>query len=233
VIVDPHLLGKNGGIDPDVPVDLQLASGWLTAKSVLNDFIIKTYMGKDFGYIVRDGYIWITSLENTTEVIVYNCRDLLMPAPPASPEDAPGVEGKDSASVDTDVPVTVLRQIGPATGGIFSNVDSGTSAAAEQQLIQVISNTVAPGTWNVAGNTYPADMTLGSIDAINGLIVINHTREVHEQVKNLLKLLREAKDEHGLDGTIYSYPRSMIGGFGGSGFGGGGFGGGGGEAFKN
>jgi uncharacterized membrane protein len=243
VIIDPQLLGPEGAIDLDVPVNLSLSTGWITARSMLNDFIIKTYIGKDYGYIVRDGYLWVTSIENTTEVTVYNCRDLLTPEQLADPLQAPG--GADAVSERTsgvsgfegegiaELPVELCAlQFGGGKG--VTHQPAQGAAAAEEQLIQVIANTVAPRTWN---GPFGANISheggsdfLGSIDAINGLIVIKHTREVHKQVEQLLELLRKAKDEHGLGGATYSYPRwkpaplvDNFGGQGGVGGGGGGF----------
>ena len=60
----------------------------------------------------------------------------------------------------------------------------------DRQLIQVITGTIEPENWSdVSGSP------VGTIQSINGLIVINHTREVHDQVKNLLQLLRDAMNE--------------------------------------
>jgi hypothetical protein len=65
--------------------------------------------------------------------------------------------------------------------------------ASDQHLMRVIINTVAPESWIVSGKPVSPEGGTGSIDAINGMIVIKHTREVHEEVQELLKLLREAK----------------------------------------
>jgi hypothetical protein len=97
-------------------------------------------------------------------------------------------------------------------GGRVTHQPAQGAAAAEEQMIQVIANTIAPGTWNGPHGTDIShdgelDLPAGSIDAINGLIVIKHTREVHKQIEQLLQLMREAKDEHGLGGATFSYPR--------------------------
>lgn len=189
MVFDPHLLGDE--IDPDMPVDVQFGANLISVKTLLNDFIIKGHLGKEFGYVIRDGYVLITSLENTTEVAVYNCRDLLAPA------GVPGGMAGMMAGGAGIAPGYGEGEMGDAYGMDYMGPGSvmPPPTASDQHLMRVIVNTVAPDTWIVAGQPVSQKGGTGSIDAINGLIVIKHTREVHEEVQELLKLLREARKQ--------------------------------------
>jgi hypothetical protein len=186
VVYDPYLIGEQ--IDPDVPVDLELGANIISAKTLLNDFLIKATIGKDYGYVIRDGYVLITSLENTTEVAVYNCRDLLAPA--AVPNEMAGIMGG-AAGMAEGYGGEMGYEMMHESGAMGPAMPPPT--ASDQHLMRVIINTVAPESWIVSGKPVSPEGGTGSIDAINGMIVIKHTREVHEEVQELLKLLREAK----------------------------------------
>jgi len=133
--------------------------------------------------------VLITSLENTTEVAVYNCRDLLAPAADVQGDMASMMMGAGEGSAE--------MYGGGIPGGMPGMGSMGPvmppPTASDQHLMRVIVNTVAPETWIVAGKPVSEKGGTGSIDAINGIIVIKHTREVHEEVQELLKLLREAQ----------------------------------------
>lgn len=183
MVFDAHLLGSE--IDPDVPVEVQFGANTISVKTLLNDLVIKVALGKEYGYVIRDGYVLITSLENTTEVAVYNCRDLLAPSP-----DPGGMVGMMPGGAGL---------AGGYEGEMYGMGSMGSAmpppTASDQHLMRVIVNTVAPESWIVAGRPVSEKGGTGSIDAINGMIVIKHTREVHEEVQQLLKLLRDAKQE--------------------------------------
>ena len=53
------------------------------------------------------------------------------------------------------------------------------------QLIELITSTVRPDSWDDVGGP-------GAIDAYNGLFVVSQTAKVHEHVEHVLDMLRKA-----------------------------------------
>jgi hypothetical protein len=51
-----------------------------------------------------------------------------------------------------------------------------------------------------------ADNLVGSIEAINGLLVIRQSREIHVKVEQLLELLREAAKEGNWPSHVQDWP---------------------------
>jgi hypothetical protein len=143
-------------------------------------------------YTIRDNIVLITYVEETTEVVIYDCRDLIEPAGPK----AAGFGGKEHGGGEVfsvQFGGAGLGGDGLGGGGLgeIPGLEGGLMPPTpEQQLIRVITGTIEPDSWSEMGGP-------GSIQSINGLIVINHTRDVHDQVKHLLQLLEEAMDEPG------------------------------------
>lgn len=186
ITIDPSLL--NGELDPDALVDLEFPENAVSTRTLL-EFAFKSIQCDDFvGYTIRDNIVLITSREDTTEVVIYNCRDLIYPEPPQAAQ----AGGRESGGVGAKV----NHQLGGGYGGLGGGeaMYGGVPGMGimppnpEQQLIEVITGTIDRESWSESGGP-------GSIQSINGLIVINHTREVHDQVKNLLQLLRNAMQE--------------------------------------
>ena len=63
-------------------------------------------------------------------------------------------------------------------------------ATPEGQLVDVITTTIEPDSWLHDGNG-----GTGAISSLNGLIIVKHTREVQDEVKDLLQKLRDAREE--------------------------------------
>lgn len=64
-------------------------------------------------------------------------------------------------------------------------------------LIEVITSTVSPASWDSNGGA-------GSIAPFlpSGALVIDQTREVHERIESLLRLLRKVRDQQGLQTAL-------------------------------
>jgi general secretion pathway protein D len=61
----------------------------------------------------------------------------------------------------------------------------GSLEARANDLIEVVTSTVNPDTWDDVGGP-------GSICAYNGLIVVSQTAKVHQNVEHLFDMLRQA-----------------------------------------
>lgn len=116
---------------------------------------------------VTDGVVRISTadqLKARTVVRVYDCQDLLRQA--ASPSTMP--------------------------------VDPQTSAAARaedmENLIELIKNTVEPGSW-------APDGTVGSISEYDGLLVVLHNWRAQHQIAGLLNDMRQAKAARNVEGA--------------------------------
>ncbi|MCG8587415.1 MAG: hypothetical protein MI757_22135 [Pirellulales bacterium] len=102
-------------------------------------------------------------------------------------------------SMNTHLNPNALGQVVPGTapgaagaglpGGLQQGAGGGASQADFDSLIQLITSTVSPTTWDEVGGP-------GSIApfATNLSLVVNQTQEVHEQLVDLLKQLRRNQD---------------------------------------
>lgn len=186
---EPGILGE--AIDPDMTIDMQFSANSISIKTFLDFLLLEAGVAETHGYTIRDNIIVFTEKTNTTEVAVYNCLDLLSPAHSHSSSGG-GLLGGSSAGGE-DIYMSEMGESMYGAGSMGPAMPPPTSS--DQHLMRVIINTIAPETWIVAGRAVSEQGGTGSIDAINGMIVIKHTREVHEEVQELLKLLREAKDQ--------------------------------------
>jgi len=147
----------------DNPITLNLQNP-ISARTVLELVLEKESSGA--GYVIRDGFIYITQKAQTCELAVYNCRDLIAemanqrPAQPTpSVPEAKADDGKKSPQ-------------------------AGQQTAAEK-LIDVIQSLLEPTEWNeVDGPT---------IKEIKGLLLVNHTQAGQRKIQNLLEMLRAQK----------------------------------------
>lgn len=192
IFIDPSLVGDL--LDINAPVDIEAPANTMSARTLLNDFILKPLCGDQVGYTIRDNYVMITNIHNSTEVAVYNCRNLLAPPSGSGSMAMGGAAGMEGAMGE--------EMMMGSMEGMYGDNEAGSMGArmlppsvSDQHLMRVIVNTVAPDTWIVAGKPVTEHGGTGSIDAINGIIVIKHTREVHEQVKQLLQLLGQARNQ--------------------------------------
>jgi len=115
-----------------------------------------------------------------------------------------GALGASSGPDQTMINPTVMaQQLDPTIGGNYSRsgmqtptVDPMTGAgggvqADFQSLIQLIQSTVEPLSWEDNGG--PTGATITEFRNTNSLVIRN-TQEVHDQIQNLLKRLRELQD---------------------------------------
>ena len=118
-------------------------------------------------YVIRDGIIFIASAdeiaEMDSEIRVYNCRDLI---------------GDYANARDTD-----LKSLTPSDEGETDNEQEPLkSSPKEVQLTMLIRSVVSPQTWEEVGQ---------SVVVYDGLMVVNNSAKVHDQIEELLTQLRK------------------------------------------
>lgn len=165
-------------IDPDLPIVVNVAANSMTYKTLIEEFILEP---NDLVIVIRDNHLNVMSYEKSLteyEVVVYDCRDLLAAMSANATKRDDGGGGHES------------------TTGLVSEGGLGATASApERQLIEVIYSKVIheDSPWD-DGGAYSGvkDPYVGTISAVNGLLVVRQTQAVHEQVEHLLNLLRSA-----------------------------------------
>lgn len=90
---------------------------------------------------------------------------------------------------------TVIR-VYPVADLVFTETADAYEADFDS-LIEVLTSTVAPSSWDSNGGA-------GSVApfANSGALVISQTREVHEQIESLLTRLREVRDQQGMRNAL-------------------------------
>ena len=126
-------------------------------------------------YVLHENVLVITTPEDAGSQLVtrvYDCRDLLkLPSPIRKTKHV------SQATPGSDTPVKVEEKPKEDAGP-----DGGYTI---DDLIDVITSTIAPDSWDEVGGP-------GSIADFKGLVTINETQEVHEQIENLLNMLHKA-----------------------------------------
>ena len=215
IVLDPKALADEG-LTSSTPVDLTLANP-VQLKTVLK------LMLKPLGLTtqIEDDVLLITSpqaKDQKTLPVTYYVGDLLMP--PKSAQSASGVPSAANPS-SPDAAADAAAGLGSTTAGV-----NGVSVTKEARpevdmtpLVQLITNTVAPGSWQVqdgSGQDVSSAYGLGGgfgggaggaggIDEnrppgsitpfyLSISLIIRHTAEVHEQVADLLRQLRRLQD---------------------------------------
>lgn len=118
-------------------------------------------------YVVRDGIVLIGSVDQMaameSEIRVYNCRDLVC---------------DHATALDTAV-----ESLTPSDEGETDKVQEPVkSSPKEAQLSQLIRSIVSPQTWEEVGQ---------SVVVYDGLMVVNNSAKVHDQIEELLTQLRK------------------------------------------
>lgn len=179
ILLDSKAL-SDAGVGSDTPITEALQK--ITLRSAL-----KLLLGQlDLTYVVGDGYLLITSkteAESKLSFKVYPVEDLVTldsPFRPARPE-----RGERDES-------PLLSEVIDASR--FGGLGFGTGRQAEAGdfpgLIDLITSTVAPTTWDEVGG--PGSITAnGNSQAIG----VSQTDEVHEEIVELLAALRRVRDE--------------------------------------
>ncbi|MDX1948659.1 MAG: permease prefix domain 1-containing protein [Pirellulaceae bacterium] len=125
-------------------------------------------------YVEKDDFLVITTAADadaTTEVRVYDCRDLLtMPGLPG--------EKKLEAPLPGTLPIVEGGMTGPAAP--LSEHDR-----RAERLMNILKTAVDPNHWVDAGG-------VGTISEYNGLIVVSHSARTHAKVEKVLDMLRQA-----------------------------------------
>jgi len=152
----------------------------------------------ELGYTIRDGIVIISTKNALSEgqvVRVYNCRDLLSlaeAAPAAGSPETPATPMPGGTGAATKGGPYGRYPAGgprPAGSGGYGGLGGGgimvLPATPAEQLQQVIRTTIAPETWDGSGGS-------GTMEEFTGLIVVNHSEEVHDRLERMLQMLREA-----------------------------------------
>ncbi len=121
-------------------------------------------------YVIRDGIIFIASAEKIaemdSEIRVYNCRDLVH---------------DHATALDTAVEFLNYSDKGEAEGETDKAQEPVKSSPKEAQLSQLIRTIVSPQTWQEHSQ---------SVVVYDGLMVVNNSAKVHDQIEELLTQLR-------------------------------------------
>jgi general secretion pathway protein D len=187
---------EEAAVSPDVPItcdfhDLTLRTG---LKLLMDEL---ECVANDQGE-----YLMITTPEDAeTRLIVriYDCRELLaltlgkakatatphesrsaivVPTQPLSPATAPSPSAR--------IPGAIVPQIGGLQPQVCSpGPASSPERDAANELVGIITSTVAPQSWDEVGG--PA-----SINDFNGLFIVSQTDSIHAEVEHLLGMLQRA-----------------------------------------
>jgi hypothetical protein len=176
---------RDAGIDTDAPITQTLKN--IRLRSALRLMLAQL----DLTYVVGDGYLLITSeneAENKLSVKVYPVRDLVAldsdfrPAPPAN-------DGTD----DSPSPADMLPRP-PFSGlggfGLGSRRDKLDEAGDFSGLIDMITSSIAPTTWDEVGGPGAIAENQNAMS-----IAVSQTDDVHEEIVVLLAALRRVRDD--------------------------------------
>lgn len=210
-VVLRHKALEDAAIDPDTPVTSTLKG--ITLRSALRLMLEEmnlSYVVRDevLQITTRD------AADVTLVTKVYDCRELLaLPRPPGS-ERPKATRGGGGFFAVQDEPATKAPPTGdsggtvPSTGGAEPPADAGESSGPTggggfggggstgkesphrepsdaDNLIQVITTTVNPDSWDEVGGP-------GTIAEYKGMLAVTQTGVIHEEVERLLNMLHQA-----------------------------------------
>ncbi len=216
VVLDSKALNDEG-LSRDSKVNLQANS--IKLKSALK-FMLRPL---NLTYKSDDDVLMITSpqaMRDKTHSWTYPVADLVISPNKAQPGNNPTAANQASAMMGADpasLQSMVMANAAQANNsGMTFNPGQRTVTEADMYpLIQLITNTIAFGTWRVADPSGKADGAYGMGGAFGGgadaaadpaqpgsitpfmlsiSLIIRHTAEVHEEVAELLKQLRRLQD---------------------------------------
>ncbi len=188
IIVNWHDL-KSAGVKRDVPIDLSIPNE-ITLQKALTEVLEQAGGGEvELGFSVGDGTLKIATqrtLDKETYTAVYDIQDLLMEIPNFT--DAP----------TSDLTHTYRRagraraqqQESPWRSGDDDDdeqEDNPERNSRVKKIIELIQDTVAPDSWVTRGGT------VGTINEINGQLVITQNSSSQRAIGNLLGKLREQR----------------------------------------
>jgi hypothetical protein len=177
ILVNKAFFEENG-YSLDQPITLDIEHSDVAARTVLE--LCLEHFGGEVGYTIRDGLVYITRKYDADEIRVYNCRDLLGNAAGAA------AMGMDPAMGMPGMGGMMPGGMGSAEGGYGGlGGGMGMASAPVSGLGRVIVTTIHPETWTFSGGT-------GSIEELNGLLIVKHSQSVHREIKELLDQIRVA-----------------------------------------
>lgn len=181
-------------IAPTRPVSLRLAN--VALRTVLREVLTQVGGETQLAFAVGDGLLRVATkekLDRQKATLIYDVRDLLVQIPQArQPDfDRNALIGADSGRR------TQLFEAAPyspsAAGGAAEQASAASpddpSTAVMEKIKQIIRQTVEPDSWLESG----AGAGGGSIQDLNGNLIIYNTSEAHRQVVNVLGQLRETQ----------------------------------------
>lgn len=225
-------------IDPDVPTTVDVDENSVTFNTLLRDLILAPH---DLDYVIRKNSLVIMSYDrrlgspDAAQLVIYNCRDLLVgiPVQPASAgsgnaSSSISVESPDeetAAPGDTGAPTSLpakktenLHQFGMGGGGFGGGFGGGGVAAVpvqetysdigarEQQLADLIRMTIGHEDYPWDDGSNPNYVYGGTIQAFNGMLIVRTLPEIHEKVRQLLRVLRESTKEQAWPADLGDWP---------------------------
>lgn len=216
IVLDRPVFEDNG-IDLSNPINLQIRAGNVSAKTALRLMMRQIGMQDTIAVVIRDGFVDLTAVEQSHEVQVYNCRDLLegvvVQRTPSGGfggglgggggsgfgggAGAAAGGGGGMFQIAPEGTRSVMMQAafgqlggiegGGLGGGALGGTDHSATTDAGAVLMHVIQEATRPTEW------MQTDGNGGTITEFDGLITIGHTQQVHERVADFLKKLRAAK----------------------------------------
>jgi len=214
--IDPKALAEEG-FTPDTPVSLSVS------KIKLRKALELLLRQLNLTYTIDEEVVLITSPQSgaaKTYSVQYYVGDLVKPV-----NTEPGLNGEKGASdkADEGVGMTGLGLMGENASTNGMRVVKGDRPQADiSPIIQMITTSVAPGTWKVVDPTTQKDITqayalgfqgepggLGGAADLEGQalpvgsiypyflglsLIVRHTNEVHDEIADLLKQLRRMQD---------------------------------------
>ncbi len=198
IYVDWKALGFIG-VDPSDPVTLQLSD--VSLETVLDRVLDQVGDGYDRPeWSIQDGIVNVSSeeaLRKNTVTVVYDIRDLLFDVPHFGEAPSMGL----SEALAQGVPAAGLGGGGLGGGATFGGRSGGNAVFSDpgeqaprpsreeivDQLVSLIQDTVDPDGWrDLGGDT-------GSLQELNGNLIITNTLRNHRQIEGLLSQLREIR----------------------------------------
>jgi len=179
-------------VTPDSTVTLQLTQG-VPLKTILDKIVQKVSPDdrSKVGWAVEDGMVTIASedvLRKNTPVVIYDIKDLLIEIP------------NYSVVPSFDLASAIQSSQGGGTGSSPFREAGGTDqvrgvGGAEQktredrirQIVDIVEQTIDPEGWRDLGGT------TGSIQELNGSLIITNTPTNHQAISGLLAKLREVR----------------------------------------
>jgi hypothetical protein len=191
---DPEELGD--AIDPEDPVTVDLDENSVTYESLIKEYVLGENI---LTFVIRHNSLMIMTYDKylayppAVQLVIYNCRDLLLgfPLPSAIERPVENAGGEDANSLDG----ASLGETGPAQPEPDEKTVTGIENR-EQQLADLIRSTVGNEDFPWADDSNSAyDEQIATIQTYNGLLIIRTLPEIHEQVRQFLRLLRESTEE--------------------------------------